>query len=213
MKQSQKLAIRSSEIRSRLNEIAALEADKVTDDIRNEAEALRTELGTVEVQYRAALEGEGAEERTAAGDFGNGDGEPAEVRALIGRVNIGEYLNPAAAGLGLTGVPVELAAALKVPIAGASGGVMLPWKVLECPEHRVAPRAERRAYTDTGDLDGSVMQRAHSGEADHRIRCQADHPVRSSRSPVGAKRRGGSIMPFSDRLGSMASSSFASILP
>ena len=50
---------------------------------------------------------------------------------------------------------------------------------------------------------------AHSGEADHRIRCQADHPVRSSRSPVGAKRRGGSIMPFSDRLGSMELSSFA----
>ena len=54
---------------------------------------------------------------------------------------------------------------------------------------------------------------AHSGEADHRIRCEADHSIRSSRSPVGAKRRGGSIMPFSDRLGSMKFSSFAWILP
>ena len=54
-----------------------------------------------------------------------------------------------------------------------------------------------------------VSDAAHSGEADHRIRCQADHPVRSSRSPVGAKRRGCSIMPFSDRLGSMELSSFA----
>ena len=53
---------------------------------------------------------------------------------------------------------------------------------------------------------------AYSGEADHRIRSEADHRVRSSRSPVGAKRRGGSIMPFSDRLGSMELSSFASIL-
>ena len=53
---------------------------------------------------------------------------------------------------------------------------------------------------------------AHSDEADHRFRRQADHPVGSSRSPVGAKRRGGSIMPFSDRLGSMTSSSFASNL-
>ena len=63
------------------------------------------------------------------------------------------------------------------------------------------------------ECDTELLFTAHSGEADHRFRCQADHPVRSSRSPVGAKRRGGSIMPFSDRLGSMASSSFASILP
>ena len=159
MKQSQKLAIRSSEIRSRLNEIAALEADKVTDDIRNEAETLRTELGTVEVQYRAALEGEGEEERAAAGEFGNGDGEPAEVRALIGRVSLADYLKPASAGNGLIGVPVELAAALKVSTVGASGGVAIPWKVLECPEHRVAPNPERRAFTDTGDFDGQTNVR------------------------------------------------------
>ena len=59
---------------------------------------------------------------------------------------------------------------------------------------------------------GEGVGAAHSDEADHRFRRQADHPVRSSRSPVGAKRRGGSIMPFSDRLGSMTSSSFASNL-
>ena len=34
---------------------------------------------------------------------------------------------------------------------------------------------------------------AYSGEADYRFRREADYPVRSSRSPVGAKRRGGSI--------------------
>ena len=57
-----------------------------------------------------------------------------------------------------------------------------------------------------------ALQTAYSGEADHRFRREADHPVRASRSPVGAKRRGGSIMPFSDRLGSIELSSFASIL-
>ena len=159
MKTSQKLAVRSSEIRSRLNEIAALETDKVTDDIRNEAETLRTELGTVETQYRAALAGEADDESRAAGDFGNGDGEPAEVRALIGRVNIGDYLNPAAAGTGLFGAAVELASALEIPIVGASGGVLVPWRMLECPEHRAEPTREQRAYTDTGDLAGSVNQR------------------------------------------------------
>ena len=76
--------------------------------------------------------------------------------------------------------------------------------------------ARRKLLED--QIDGATndkirrMKDAYSGEADHRFRREADHPVRSSRSPVGAKRRGGSIMPFSDRLGSMASSSFASIL-
>ena len=67
-------------------------------------------------------------------------------------------------------------------------------------------------HSDRGAQYTSLAFGAHSDEADHRFRRQADHPVRSSRSPVGAKRRGGSIMPFSDRLGSMTSSSFASNL-
>ena len=109
---------------------------------------------------------EGGESR-AAGDFENGDGEPAEVRALIGRVTIADYLTPAASGLGLTGVPVELASALAVPIVGPKGGVAVPWNLFELPEHRAAPRvgsgpaafAERRAFTGTGAFDGAISQR------------------------------------------------------
>ena len=164
MKQSQIHAIRSSEIRSRLNEIAALEADLVTDEVRNEAEALRTELGTVETQYRAALAGESEEERAAEGIFGNGDGEPAEVRALLGRIGIGDYLHAAGAGVGLAGAAVELASALSVSAVGPSGGIAVPWRMLECAEHRAASvpvpsRAQVRAYTDTGDFDGQTNVR------------------------------------------------------
>ena len=54
----------------------------------------------------------------------------------------------------------------------------------------------------------SLCKSAYSGDANHWFRREADHPVRSSRSPVGAKRRGGSIMPISDRLESMKLSSF-----
>ena len=145
MTTSQKLAIRSSEIRQRLNEIAGLETDKVTDAIRAESDTLRAELNTVESQHRAALASEGDDEARAAGGFDNGDGEPAEVRALLGRVGIGDYLRPAAAGIGLSGAPVELAGALKVTAVGPSGGVAVPWTVLAGPEHRSAP--ERRAFT------------------------------------------------------------------
>ena len=157
MTRSQTLAIRASEIRQRLNEIAGLAADAVTDEVRAESDALTGEYRTVETQHRAALVGEAEEVRAAEGEFGNGDGQAAEVRALLGRVNIGSYLAPAAAGIGLAGAAVELAGALEVPAVGPSGGVALPWAVLAGPAP--ALRAEARAFTDTGDYGGPIQQR------------------------------------------------------
>ena len=158
---AQKLTIRLSEIRQRLNEIASLEADKVTDEVRAEADRLGTEYQAAETQHRAAIVAEADETRAAEGAFGNGDGEPAEVRSLIQRVNIGDYLRPAAAGVGLAGAAVELAGALKVSAVGPGGGTAIPWVILELPEHRAspAPRSEARAFTTTGALDGSIVQR------------------------------------------------------
>ena len=162
MTHAQRLTIRLSEIRQRLNEIACLEADKVTDEIRNEADKLGGEYRNAETQHRAAIVAEADETRAAEGAFGNGNGEPAEVRSLIQRVNIGDYLRPAAArSVGLAGAAVELAGALKVSAVGPGGGTAIPWTILELPEHRAAPapRGEHRAFTDTGSLDGSIMQR------------------------------------------------------
>ena len=151
---SQKLAVRLSEIRQRLNEIAGLETDAMTDEVRAESDRLAAEFAAKETQHRAAIIAEGEEEARARGEFGNGDGQPAEVRALLGRVNIGEYLARAAAGVGLVGAPAELAAALNVPAVGASGGVCLPFEVLAGPEVR-----EARVFTDTGSHDGPIAQR------------------------------------------------------
>ena len=39
----QKITLRLSEVRSRLNEVAGLEGDALTDEIRGEAETLQTE--------------------------------------------------------------------------------------------------------------------------------------------------------------------------
>ena len=161
MTNAQRLALRLSEIRQRLNEIAGLEGDALTEEVRNEADSLTAEYRDKETQHRAAIVAEGEEQRAAEGEHGNGDGEPAEVRALLGRVNLADYLTPAKAGIGLSGAPVELAAALKLPHVGASGGIAIPWRMLECPEHRAvpAPRGEARAFTTTGALDGGTMQR------------------------------------------------------
>ena len=161
MTTAQKLAIRLSEIRQRLNEIAGLEGDALTDEIRSESDALTTEYRDKETQHRAAIVAEGEEQRVAEGEHGNGDGEPAEVRALLSRVGIASYLTPARGGIGLAGAPAELNAAWKLPTVGASGGIAIPWRMLECPEHRAVP--ERRAFTATnqgaGALDGGTMQR------------------------------------------------------
>ena len=157
MTNAQKLAIRLSEIRSKLNELSGL--DRVTDEQRNEIDSLASEFQAKEAQHRAALTVEADEQRAAEGEFGNADGEPAEVRALLDRVRIGDYLAPAAAGSGLVAAPAELAAALKVPVAGMSGGVAVPWEVLGrgLAQRRAAP--ERRAFTTTGQNDGPEMQR------------------------------------------------------
>ena len=159
MTTAQKLAIRLSEIRSKLNELSAL--DDLTDEQRGEIDSLSKEYQAKEAQHRAALTVEAEEQRAAEGEHGNGDGEPAEVRALLDRVTLFDYLRPAAGGVGLAGAPVELAAALKVPAVGTSGGVAVPWRMLETPELRAAPapRGEARAFTTTAALDGPMMQR------------------------------------------------------
>ena len=162
MTNAQKLAVRLSEIRQRLNEIAGLDDDGMTDEVRAEADRLTTEYRGKETQHRAALVAEADEQRAAEGEFGNADGEPAEVRALLSRVGIGDYLTPAAGGLGLTGPAAELNAAFKVESPPKySGGILVPWRMLECPEHRAAPapRGEARAFTTTAALDGGTMQR------------------------------------------------------
>ena len=158
MTNTQRLAVRLSEIRQRLNEIAGLAADEMTDEVRAESDRLVGEYRTAETQHRAELIAEADGARAAAGEFGNGDAEAAEVRALLARVTIGDYLNPAAAGSGLAGAAVELAGALECPTAGASGGVAVPWAVLgRGIERRAAPEA--RAFTTTGQNDGPESQR------------------------------------------------------
>ena len=159
MTNAQKLAIRLSEIRQRLNEIAGLEPDAVTDEVRAEADRLAGEYRTGETQHRSALIAEGEEAAAAEGAFGAGDGEPAEVRALLDRVRLPDYLNAAAAGIGLAGAPAELAAALAVPTVGPGGGIAIPWRMLAGPEPEARTVPEARAFTTTGAYSGPTMQR------------------------------------------------------
>ena len=131
-----------------MGEIATMRAEEVTVEVQEEADALKTEMKALATQEQAAILAEGEEEGRARGLFGNGDGEAAEVRGLLDRVSLGDYLTPAGAGSGIEGRARELNAALKVDLQGKGGGVAVPWAMLEA-----------RAFTSTADNDGSNIQR------------------------------------------------------
>ena len=147
---AQTLALRISEVRSRLNEISGLEGDDFTDEIRSEAKSLQAEFSDLEVKNRAAIIGEAGEAEARAAGFED-TGEGAEIRALRARVNVADYLTAAVAGHGIAGPAVELNAALECPAVGRSGGVALPLALLG--------KQETRAATTTAALDGGTAQR------------------------------------------------------
>ena len=162
MTRSQTLAIRLSEIRQRLNEIAGLEGDAMTDEVRAEADRLAGEYKNAETQHRSAVIAEADEQRAAADDFnaGGGDGEAAEVRALRGRVRIGEYVGAAIDQRMAEGAEAELNAALKMR------GNAFPLSLLA-----PAP-VEARATTDTDsqtNQSGRWLDRLFAGTAAGRI--------------------------------------------
>ena len=160
MTKVQKLTLEQSELRQKLNDLLAVDSGKLTDDQRNEMDTLSKRAQELEPELRAAVTAEGLEQAQVAGEFNNGDGEAAEVRALLGRATVNDYLAPAANSTGLSGAAKELNEALEVPLSGQSG-ICIPWQVLEVRQAvpLVNGEAEKRAFTDTGDYAGGVAQR------------------------------------------------------
>ena len=112
MTNSQKLSVRLSEIRQRLNEISGLEGDAFTAEIRQESDRLQTEFRDKETQYRAAVVAEGDAEKRALEN--EPDAELRERLELRGRANVTGYLRAALAGRRVDGAELELQAAAKI---------------------------------------------------------------------------------------------------
>ena len=147
MTAKQRLQLEQSAKREKLNELLGL--DTLTDEQRSELDTLTKRAQEIEVELRAAIVVEGEEEAETRGQFGNGDGEAAETRRLLGAATLADYLNPAAAGGALEGRAREVNGALKVPLVGKGGGVAVPWEILET-----------RAFTTTANNDGAELQRS-----------------------------------------------------
>ena len=146
MTKRQKIQLEQSEKRQKINELLGL--DELSDEQRGDLDTLTKRMQHIEVEMRAAIVVEGEEEAETRGMFGGGDGQSAELRQLLGTVTLADYLNPAAAGGAVEGRAAELSAALEVGTVGKGGGVAVPWAVLET-----------RAFTTTGNNDGSEIQR------------------------------------------------------
>ena len=121
MTNAQRITLRLSEVRSRLNEIAGLEGDAFTPEIRGESEKLTNEYGDLETRHRAAIIADGDTATRAAND-----GEGREIRQLVEKASLGVFLSGAAHGRDVDGAERELRAALDLAADQIPLDVLLP---------------------------------------------------------------------------------------
>ena len=122
MTNAQKIRLRLSQVRQRLNEIAGVEGDAFTDDVRSEAASLQTEYADLETRHRAAIVAEG-EAETRANE--TPDAEARERLELRSRASLTGYLRAALSGRQVDGAEAELREA-----AGIGDGIPLElWDV------------------------------------------------------------------------------------
>lgn len=158
MLQSQKLTVRASEIRTRLNEIAGLPDDAMNDDVVKETDKLNGEYQHVEARLRAAITAEAAETREAEAERAKGapadDGDPElrELRDLQGKASIARYLRAFHDGVQLAGAEKELCEARSL----TPSGQYIPFDVLLPPVGDDAP--ETRADVTTPGLTAAQGQ-------------------------------------------------------
>ena len=139
MLRSQKLEIRSVEIRGKLSELAGL--DSLEEDQRTELKEKTAELRQVEEQRVASLEvetleGEQAEKRDVLGDVL--DPEERERQEILGKARLGNALRAVMDGRPLQGAESELRSAY-----GLSGDHEIPHELFEPREAK-----DQRAATD-----------------------------------------------------------------
>ena len=116
MTNAQKIALRLSEVRQRLNEVSGLEGEAFTDEVRSEAQGLQTEYADLETRHRAAIVAEGQPETRVVAQ----DAERRERVELRGRAQLGNFLLNSLRGRAATGAEAELQAA-----AGIQDGIPL----------------------------------------------------------------------------------------
>ena len=104
MTNTQRLTIRASEIRERLNAIAGLDGDALTEEARAEETKLQTEYRDAEVKLRASIASDPDPVETRHADTAEG----RELRSLAVRADAGEIYVAALESRATTGATHEL---------------------------------------------------------------------------------------------------------
>lgn len=122
MTNAQRLQIRQSEIRERLNELSNPESE-LTDDGKTELNSLMSEMADIEPKLRAAIVAE-QETIESRNDPESGSDPLGDLRE---RASVSEYIRQAVNGQPLEGACRELNDELKITaIRGQGGGVLMP---------------------------------------------------------------------------------------
>lgn len=173
MTEQQRIELRLSQIRTRLNALNAQE--ELSEEEINERAELMTEFTEQETRWQSVViantqtetetETETEEETETRQD--GWDGEIREVHEIHERASVLNFVQSADSGMALQGAEAEFAAAVRSANWGA--GVTIPYEMLLSPEDFAEVRAESieqdrhleqfRAATTTSDHDGGTMQR------------------------------------------------------
>ena len=105
MTNAQKLEIRASEIRQRLNEISGLEGEALTDEVRTESDTLQTEYRDTETKRRAAIVAESAEDAKVV-PVEDLDPETRERLELRSKARVSDFVSAALSPAARSWVPV-----------------------------------------------------------------------------------------------------------
>ena len=153
MLESQKLAIRASEIRSRLAEIAGIEGD-LPDEVKTETVTLRNEYTDVEVRFQAAATSEDVTETVEP--VSDQTAEQKEVIELRAKSSVVNYVQAAVEMRSLDGPEAEFNSALKM------GSHQFPVELL-------APEKRQTTAVDVAANQGTWVDRLFNGTAAQHI--------------------------------------------
>ena len=145
MTPAQKIMVRLSECRQRLNEILGIDLAERNSAQDLELETLTAEVSRREPELRAALASEPDKEEVIEA---TGDPESRERAEIRGKTGLADYLRAAAGGSAVSGAAAEFAAACKVPEVGH-----VPMEIFA----RSAAAPETRAITAGPGPKGSLQ--------------------------------------------------------
>ena len=141
----QKLQVRQSEVRQKINELLGVDLSTRSKEQDAALTAMTTEAQKIEPEIRAAILAEPDPQETITA---TGDAEARERRELRSKTGLADYLRAAAGGSAVSGAAAEYAASLGVPTVGH-----IPMEIFA----RSAPAVEERAITPAPAVKGALQ--------------------------------------------------------